>query len=89
MDIEKLAKEHGAINNTPKFKIGSCRSLSPILQNEQQPKQIPDGWLEVRHLGGLMPNEKELLKTTPAQSLLERKEKYEDKLMAQFTDPNL
>ena len=30
-----------------------------------------DGWLEVRHLGGLMPNEKELLKTTTAQSLAE------------------
>ena len=48
-----------------------------------------DGWLEVRHLGGLMPNEKELLKTTTAQSLAERKEEYKCKLMSECTDPNL
>ena len=29
------------------------------------------------------------LSSTPTQSLAERKEQYEDKLIAQFTDPNL
>ena len=76
MNDNYIAKQaYQAATQASEIEINSLKERVAELQSDnnklREALERLDGWLEVRHLGGLMPNEKELLKTTTAQSLAE------------------